>query len=76
MKEQKRLESIITSRSSSGINFGVEVYVCKGSNGGLTKLPSTHWKTEIENAVTRCIREGDSMLTNISPYLLEIAAGE
>ncbi|XP_011502016.1 PREDICTED: cytoplasmic dynein 2 heavy chain 1 [Ceratosolen solmsi marchali] len=75
IKQQKRLESIIFSRSSTGINFDAEVYVWKGSSAGLINLAKSHWKAEIENAVTRCIREGHTMLTSISPHLLEIAAG-
>lgn len=45
------------------------------ANNGLAMLSEAQWKAELENAVTRCIREGDAMSTTISSHLLEIAAG-
>ena len=76
MKQQKRLETIMNSRSSAGIHFETEVHIWRGSNPGLTSIPKSQWKTDVENAITKCIREGDAMSTNISPYLLDIAAGK
>ena len=75
MRQQRRLETIINSRSTSSPSTGDDVYIWKGGNAGLVALSESHWKTELENAVTKCIREGDNMSTTISSYLLEISAG-
>ncbi|XP_058798637.1 cytoplasmic dynein 2 heavy chain 1 [Phymastichus coffea] len=75
LKQQKRLETIVNSRTTSRTNLGDNVYVWKGANNGLTILSNAHWKADLENAITRCIREGDTMSTNIFSYLMEITAG-
>lgn len=75
LKNQKRLERIINAHSTATPKSRDDVYIWKGTNPGLTLLSETQWKGELENGITRCIREGDTMSTSISSYLLEIAAG-
>uniref|UniRef100_A0ABD2XKY5 Dynein heavy chain, cytoplasmic n=1 Tax=Trichogramma kaykai TaxID=54128 RepID=A0ABD2XKY5_9HYME len=86
-KEQKRLETIVSAQAGSGegaathrrttntTNDAATLYVWKSNHAaGLAGLSESEWKSETDNAVMRCIREGDSISATVTSYLLEIAA--
>ncbi|KAJ8675957.1 hypothetical protein QAD02_011743, partial [Eretmocerus hayati] len=75
LKQQKRIETIITSRSSTRSNFSDELYISKSKTSGLIALPEPQWRTELENAVMKIIRDGDTISSTVSSHLLEISAG-
>ncbi|XP_043268031.1 cytoplasmic dynein 2 heavy chain 1 [Venturia canescens] len=74
-KDQSRWVSSMFSRIPELKDTTNDVYVWKGGHIGLTPYGEDDWKSEIENAASRCAREGDPVQAKITPHLMKTVSG-
>ena len=74
-KNQTRWISTMVSRIPELKDFDDGVYVWKGGNARLEFYIADDWRIEVENAVSRCEREGEPVQATVSTYLLKIVSG-
>lgn len=51
------------------------LYTWQG-NAGLSPLEPESWKTEMQNVIAKCQREGEVLETVLSAHLLQLTAGK